>query len=210
MEQTMALDRTVFLVDDDEAVRDSLRMSLELAGHAVEAFDSATTFLTSDAPEMRGCLITDIRMPDMDGLELQEELVRRKAPLPVIVITGHGDVPLAVRAMKAGAVDFLEKPFAREALLAAVDRALEETARSARSEAHAGEVRNRIALLTPREREVFELVVAGKLSKVIAHELGASTRTIEVHRGRVMQKMQAHGLPDLVRMAISAGILDSG
>jgi len=204
----MAPNRIVFLVDDDAAVRDSLRMSLELAGHAVEAFSRATAFLASDAPKMRGCLITDIRMPDMDGLELQEELVRRNAPLPVIVITGHGDVPLAVRAMKAGAVDFLEKPFAREVLLAAVDRALEETATSARSESYAEDVRTRIALLTPREREVFELIVVGKLSKVIAHELGASIRTIEVHRGRVMQKMQARGLPDLVRMAISANVLE--
>lgn len=201
----MATDPVVFVVDDDDAVRDSLSISLKLAGHAVETFESAASFLASGAHTRSGCLITDIRMPDMDGLELQEELVRRGSPLPVIVITGHGDVPLAVRAMKAGARDFLEKPFARDAMLAAVKRALEAGSRAAQSALDAQQMRSRIATLTPREREVFDLVVAGKQSKVIAHELGASPRTIEVHRGRMMQKMKAGSLQELVRMALAAG-----
>jgi len=201
-------DGCVYVVDDDEAVRDGLSGLLDAGGYTCRTFSSAQEFLEA-APTLRpGCLIADIRMPGMDGLELQRRLTEQRLPFPLIVITGHGDVPLAVRAMKAGAVDFLEKPFARDVLLAAVDRALKETDRNARSGGRAEEVKGRIALLTPREREVFELVVAGKLSKVIAHELGASTRTIEVHRGRVMQKMQARSLPDLVRMAISAGVLD--
>lgn len=197
---------TIFVVDDDAAVRESLRMSLKLKGYDVEIFESAGAFLASGADSRRGCLVTDIRMPDMDGLELQEELVRRKSALPVIVITGHGDVPLAVRAMRAGAVDFLEKPFDREALLSAIARALEVGSRAAAESGDAREIHKRIALLTPREREVFDLVVAGKQSKVIAHELGASTRTIEVHRGRMMNKLQVQCLQDLVRLAISAGI----
>ncbi|HWA88780.1 MAG TPA: response regulator FixJ [Rhizomicrobium sp.] len=201
----MTADPVVFVVDDDDAVRDSLGISLKLAGYAVETFESAASFLAGGACSRRGCLITDIRMPDMDGLELQEELVRRGSALPVIVITGHGDVPLAVRAMKAGAGDFLEKPFARDALLAAVKRALETGERTAQSALDAQEVRNRLATLTPREREVFALVVAGKQSKVIAYELGASPRTIEVHRGRMMQKMKAGSLQELVRMALAAG-----
>ena len=202
----MTMDTTVFVVDDDMAVRESLRLSLKLAGHSVEVYESAAAFLASGAAERRGCLITDIRMPDMDGLELQEELVRRKSPLPVIIITGHGDIPLTVRAMRAGAVDFLEKPFARESMLSSVSRALELDTQAAETAVNAQEVLDRIALLTPREREVFDLVVAGKQSKVIAHELGAATRTIEVHRGRMMSKLRAQSLQDLVRMAIVAGV----
>jgi two-component system response regulator FixJ len=201
----MTTDSAIFVVDDDAAVRESLGLSLELSGYAVETFPSAAAFLASGAPSRRGCLITDIRMPDMDGLELQEELSRRRSPLPVIVITGHGDVPLAVRAMKAGAQDFLEKPFAREVLLAAVRRAIDAGSQAAQAAVNAEELRGRIALLTPREREVFELVVAGKQSKVIAHELGAATRTIEVHRGRMMSKMKAGSLQELVRMAMAVG-----
>lgn len=202
----MTTDLTIFVVDDDAAVRDLLRMSLKLAGHAVEVFELATAFLASDTNSRRGCLITDIRMPDMDGLALQEELGKRSSQLPVIIITGHGDIPLTVRAMRAGAVDFLEKPFAREALLGSVRRALDIAGRTAQTSLDAQEIRSRIASLTPREREVFDLVVAGKQSKVIAHELGASTRTIEVHRGRMMSKLQAKSLQDLVRLAIAAGV----
>ena len=197
---------TVFVVDDDAAIRDSLRLSLKLKGYVPEVFESASAFLASGAFLRTGCLVTDVRMPDMDGLELQEELVRRKSSLPVIVITGHGDIPLAVRAMRAGAVDFLEKPFAREALLASIARALEIGSRAAAADDDAQEIRARIATLTPREREVFDLVVAGKQSKVIAHELGASPRTIEVHRARMMGKLEAQSLQDLVRMAIIAGV----
>jgi len=202
----MSTDPVVFVVDDDDAVRESLEISLKLAGHKVESFASAAAFLASGAPTRPGCLVTDIRMPDMDGLELQEELKKRNCSLSVIVITGHGDVPLAVRAMKAGAGDFLEKPFARDALLTAVRRALERHATHAGDATRSDEIRTRIALLTPREREVFTLVVAGKQSKVIAHELGASPRTVEIHRARMMKKLNAGSLQELVRMAIAAGI----
>lgn len=200
----MPTDFCVFVVDDDIAVRESLRLSLKLAGHAVEVFESATAFLASDALGRRGCIVTDIRMPDMDGLALQEELVKRRSRLPVIVITGHGDIPLTVRAMRAGAVDFLEKPFARDDLLASIARALEIGSRNDEAAHNAQEILARIATLTPREREVFDLVVEGKQSKVIAYELGASTRTIEVHRGRMMDKLKAQSLQELVRMAIAA------
>jgi two-component system, LuxR family, response regulator FixJ len=202
----MTSDLTIFVVDDDASVRESLRMSLKLAGYAVEVFESATAFLECGTNSRRGCLITDIRMPDMDGLALQEELVRRSSQLPVIIITGHGDIPLTVRAMRAGAVDFLEKPFAREAILESVRRALDVANRAVQTSLDAQEIQSRIALLTPREHEVFDLVVAGKQSKMIAHELGASARTIEVHRGRMMHKLQANSLQDLVRMAIVAGV----
>jgi two-component system response regulator FixJ len=196
---------TVFVIDDDVAVRESLRMSLQLAGRSVEVFESAAAFLAGGGAFRHGCLVTDIRMPDVDGLELQEELVRRKSSLPVIVITGHGDIPLAVRAMRAGAVDFLEKPFAREVLLAVVERALEAGERTS-AEAHdAQEIGSRIASLTPREREVFELVAAGKQSKLIAYELGVAPRTVEVHRGRMMNKLKARSMQELVRIAIAAG-----
>jgi len=194
----------VFVVDDDPAVRDSIALSLKLAGYGVKDFDSAKAFLASGDALRKGCLVTDIRMPDMDGLELQEELVRRDSKLAVVVITGHGDVPLAVRAMKAGAVDFLEKPFAREVLIGAVSRAL-ALAEKPGPDPRAQEARERLNSLTPREREVFALVVAGKQSKVVAYELGASPRTIEVHRARMMKKMQAGSLQDLVRMAIALG-----
>lgn len=202
----MPIDPVVFVVDDDDAVRESLEISLTIAGHRVESFASAPAFLASGAPSRPGCLITDIRMPDMDGLELQEELQKRNSALSVIVITGHGDIALAVRAMKAGAGDFLEKPFAREALLAAVQRALECSAGAADGASRNEQFRSRIALLTPREREVFDLVVVGKQSKVIAHELGSSPRTVEIHRARMMKKLGARSLQELVRMAIAAGV----
>ena len=194
----------VFVVDDDADVRDSLVMLLKLAGYDVEPFESAVRFLSDAQPKHGDCLIADIRMPEMDGLALQQELIRRGAQLPIIIVTGHGDVPLAVQAMKAGALDFLEKPFAREALLAAVRRALERAAEPALSNVPQEDIANRIALLTNREREVYDRVVAGRQSKEIAFELGASPRTIEIHRARVMQKMRARTVQDLVRMALAA------
>jgi len=202
----MVNDPVVFVVDDDDAVRESLELSLKLAGYRVECFASALAFLASGAPSRPGCLVTDIRMPDMDGLELQGELKKRNSALPVIVITGHGDVPLAVRAMKAGAGDFLEKPFARDALLGAVQRALEHNANATDDASRNEQIRGLIALLTPKEREVFALVLAGKQSKGIAHELGASPRTVEIHRARMMKKLNAGSLQELVRMAIAAGV----
>jgi two-component system response regulator FixJ len=142
-------------------------------------------------------------MPDMDGLELQQELIKRQSLLRVIVITGHGDVPLAVQAMKAGAVDFLEKPFAHDVLVASIKRALDESAKAAWSAGAADEVENRLNLLTKREREVFAGVVAGKMSKTIAYELGSSVRTVEIHRARMMNKMQASNMQELIRMALA-------
>jgi two-component system response regulator FixJ len=203
-------DPTVFVVDDDAAVRESLALLLDLAGYKVKAYDSATRFLAEAQTSSRDCLVADIRMPEMDGLELQQELIRRRSGLPVIIVTGHGDIPLAVQAMKAGAVDFLEKPFAREMMLAAVRRALERAAQPSVSDVGQDEIGRRFASLTERERQVYDGVVAGKQSKTIAHELGASPRTIEIHRARMMQKMQARNLQDLVRMAIASRTFDSG
>src|SRR5690606_18283282 len=159
------------------------------------------------APGRGACLVADIRMPDMDGLALQEELGRRKIGLPVIIVTGHGDVPLAVRAMKAGAIDFIEKPYDDEQLLASVDRA-RAMSDSQRAEAASAQLAGeRIAVLTPREREVLVHLVAGQPNKVIAHELGISPRTVEIHRAHLMEKMQARSLSDLVRIAMTAGVL---
>jgi two-component system response regulator FixJ len=199
---------TVFVVDDDPDVRDSLSVLLSSADFQVETFDSARAFLASDALGRAGCLVADVRMPDMDGLELQEELGRRKSKLPVIIITGHGDVPLAVRAMKAGAVDFLEKPFEEERLIAAIKRAM--TANSAmQSQAKAVEIVSaRIAQLTGREREVLSLVVAGRANKEIARALNISPRTVEIHRAHVMEKMEADSLAELVRLTMT--IADNG
>jgi two-component system response regulator FixJ len=202
-------DETVFVVDDDADVRDSLCALLESAGVAAEAHESARAFLDAYQSGRPGCLIADIRMPDMDGLELQEELNRRNAGLPVIVVTGHADVPLAVRAMKAGAVDLIEKPFDDALLLASVKRALAQ-AHGAREQAAAADVaKARIASLSARERQVLELLVAGQPNKIIAYELDISPRTVEIHRAHVMEKMEAKSLSDLVRAAIAAGISGS-
>ena len=199
----MTAEPVVFVVDDDDAVRDSLKMLLGAAGYRVRVFESAVRFLAECGTPGNGCLIVDIRMPDMDGLELQQELVQRGVRLPTVVITGHGDVPLAVKAMKNGAVDFIEKPFSREILLSAVEKAFEAGPAETGSSAEAQEVRDRLATLTEREREVYEAVVTGKQSKTIAFELGCSPRTVEVHRARMMHKMQARSLQSLVRMAIA-------
>lgn len=199
-------DEIVFVVDDDADVRESLCALLESAGLAAEAHESARAFLDAYQPARPGCLIADIRMPDMDGLELQEELNRRSAGLPVIVVSGHADVPLAVRAMKAGAVDLIEKPYDGDRLLASVKRALAQ-ALDAREQAAAAETaKARIASLSARERQVLELLVAGEPNKIIAFQLEISPRTVEIHRAHVMDKMEARSLSDLVRAAIAAGI----
>lgn len=199
-------EQTVFVVDDDAGARDSLCALLESAGVAAEAFESARAFLDAHRPERSGCLIADMRMPDMDGLELQEELNRRNAGLPVIVVTGHADVPLAVRAMKAGAVDLIEKPYDDALLLASVKRALAKAHGAREQVAAADAARARIANLSARERQVLELLVAGQPNKIIAYELDISPRTVEIHRAHVMEKMEAKSLSDLVRAAIAAGI----
>ena len=201
----MPHEATVFVVDDDEAVRESLSAFLDASGFRVKAYPSAAAFLANDQLPQKACLITDIRMPDMDGLELQIELKRRGSHLPVIVITGHGDVPLAVKAMKAGAVEFLEKPYDDRTLLDSLRLALSQAGNQSEDEQTAAGVREKLATLTPREREVFDLVVVGKLNKVIAYELSISPRTVEIHRGRLMHKMDARNLADLVRMGLAAG-----
>jgi two-component system response regulator FixJ len=196
----------ILIVDDDADVRDSLRALLESAGFDVRDFDSAKAVLADATIAQGACLIADIRMPDMDGLTLQEELVNRKVGLPVIIVTGHGDVPLAVRAMRAGAVDFIEKPFDDELLLQSIKQALLFRKESRGQASLAQTAAARIALLTERERQVLECLVAGKANKVIAYELDISPRTVEIHRAHVMEKMQARSLSDVVRLALAAGL----
>ena len=200
------IDFTV-IVDDDEPVRDSIGMLLESVDLPYEAFSSAQEFLDNYDATRRGCLVLDIRMPGMSGLELQDRLVSDNAPLPIVFITGHGDIPMAVEAMKKGAVDFIRKPFRDQELLDRVREALdlENTNRSSYNDLAA--IRDRVALLTPRETEVFERVAAGQANKVVAIDLGISERTVEIHRSQVMQKTEARSLADLVRMKIS---LDAG
>lgn len=192
----------ISVVDDDPGVRDSLRLLLESANYPVKTYESARQFLDDESTS--ACLIADVRMQEMDGLALQEEIGRRNSGLPVIMITGHGDVPLAVRAMKAGAVDFIEKPFDGELLLASVRRAV-EIGRKTRSEAAEVAAAERLlALLTPRERSVLEQLVIGRSNKVAAYELGISPRTVEIHRAHIMGKMNARSLSDLVRVSLAA------
>lgn len=198
-----ALD-TIHVVDDDFAVRDSLRVLLESSGFVAQTHDSGKAFLAT-APTLCGCVLIDVRMPELDGLQLQQRLGERGIRLPVIVMTGQGDIPVAVRAMKAGAVDFLEKPFHDEQLLSAVRRALEQNRRLREIETAASGAASRLAALTAREREVLDLLVVGLPTKAIANELAVSPRTIEVHRGRVFEKLQAHSLPELVRLVLAAG-----
>lgn len=197
----------IHVVDDDEAVRDSLRILLESSGHAVRTYPSAALFLEGAGATL-GCVLTDVRMPDMDGLALQRRLNERGLHLPVIVMTGQGDIAVAVRAMKAGALDFLEKPFDDDDLLAAVERALAEGERRQAREEVSGEAARRMAALTAREREVLDLLVSGLPTKGIANALGASPRTIEVHRARVFEKLHARSLPELVRLVIAASAGD--
>jgi two-component system response regulator FixJ len=195
----------IHIVDDDPGLSASLRMLLESASYRVETYASAREFLAQEfaGAAERSCLITDVQMPDMDGLALQGELVRRGLAIPVIVMTGHADVPRAVKAMKAGAIDFLEKPFEDTALLDSVARALEAASRAGDRTGRAQQARERLASLTERERQVLELLVAGKANKVIAYELAISPRTVELHRARVMDKMAAGNLADLVRLRLA-------
>lgn len=198
----MPASSVVHVIDDDADVRQSLAFLLSTAGLAVQVHESAAAFLEALPRLQGGCVITDVRMPEMDGLELQRRLRELDAGLPVIVMTGHGDVPLAVEAMKAGAVDFIEKPFDDEVLLAAVRTAVVRHADASERNARSAAVRQRIDTLSAREREVLEWLVRGKANKIIAHELGLSPRTVEIYRANVMSKMQAESLSDLVRMAL--------
>lgn len=198
----------VYIVDDEASIRDSLAMLLRSVGLASRTFADAKSFLAAHEPRRNTCLIADVRMPGMSGIELQEALRSRDAQLPVIIITGHGDIAMAVRAMKAGAADFIEKPFHDQTLLDAVHRALARSAQAGGPVAaidHTG-VQVRFDSLTPREREVMALIVEGRPNKAVATRLGLSTRTVEVHRAKTMEKMAASSLADLVRMAIACGV----
>lgn len=191
------------MIDDDEAVRSSLALLLESAGHSVRCYASALDFLQAAPGLELGAVLTDVRMPEMDGLTLQRRLAELGSRLPVIIMTGHGDVPIAVEALKAGATDFLEKPFDDAHLLDAVCAALATSQRVHQQAAATAEIAARLATLTPREREVLERLVAGQPNKTIAYDLGTSPRTVEVQRARVMEKMHARNLPELVRMVIA-------
>lgn len=199
-------DTVVHIVDDEEAVRNSLAFLLTGAGFAVRVHESATAFLEI-APQIKnGCLITDLRMPDMDGVELLRRLRDTDALLPAIVITGHGDVQMAVEAMKCGAIDFIEKPFSDEVIIESISRAASRAAERLQSGAALEVVRQRVASLSDRERQVLKGVVAGQANKTIAFELGISPRTVEVYRAGLMGKMQAKSLPELVRMIMDVEI----
>lgn len=201
---------TVFVVDDDQAMRTSLQWLIESTGMRVSTFESADAFLAGYAPGRPGCLLVDVRMPGMSGLELQAHLTREGFTLPVIIITGHGDVAMAVKAMKAGALDFIEKPFHDEDLLRSIRRALEYDERRRIGQAARDDLRARLADLTPREFEVMSLVTEGKSNREIAADLGVTPKTVEAHRARVMEKMRADSLADLVRMAMLAGQGEGG
>jgi two-component system response regulator FixJ len=207
MKPTTAARPTVFVVDDDAAVRDALRFLMRSVGLTAETFTSATEFLDAYRDDRPGCLVLDIRMPGMTGLELQEKLVERRSILPIIFITGHGDVPMAVEAMQAGAHGFIQKPFREQDLLDSINEALQKDAANRVALGELAAIRTRLASLTPREREVMDLVVHGKANKVIAGDLDLSQRTVEIHRARVMEKMEASSLAHLVRMALEVGEL---
>lgn len=198
----------VFIIDDDAAMRDSLEFLLGTANFSVTAFETATEFLEALPDLGFGCVVTDIRMPDIDGIELLKRLKAKAVKLPVVVMTGHGDVPLAVEAMKLGAIDFLEKPFEDERLIKVLHLAIEQSVKKTKVAADAADLVGRLASLSPRERQVMEGLVAGLSNKVIAKEYDISPRTVEVYRANVMTKMQAGSISELVRLAMRAGALD--
>ena len=196
----------VFVVDDEPSVCVSLKRLLRSVGLEARTFASAQEFLRCERPNAPGCLVLDVRLPGLSGLDLQQELAVEKIDLPVVFITGHGDIPMSVRAMKAGAVEFLTKPFREQDLLEAIQRGIEQHRLVRQLSAEVRILQQRYALLTPREREVFPLVTSGLLNKQIAAQLDASEKTIKVHRGQVMQKMKAESLADLIRMAEKLGL----
>lgn len=199
----MTADRTVHVVDDDAAVRRSLERLLHSASHACVSYPTPAAFLDAVRELPGGCILLDVRMPDMDGLELQDRLIQLGVTLPVIVMTGQGDVQTAVRAMKAGAVDFIEKPFDDEALLGAIEVALARVGRPDQTLAST-EAAQRIAALSPRERQVLDALVSGRSNKQIAFDLGLSVRTVEVHRARMMERLGARQLAEAIRLAVMA------
>lgn len=196
------LEPTVFVVDDDPAMRESLRWLIESVGLRVETFATGNEFLQQYHPSRGGCLVLDVRMPGMSGLELQEKLRSQGVRLPVIILTGHADVPMAVRALKAGAMDFVEKPFSDQLLLDRIQHAIELDRETRKGQRELDKIEARIARLTPRERQVMDRVVAGKANREIADELGLSPKTIEVHRAHVMEKMEVDSLAELVQVVV--------
>jgi FixJ family two-component response regulator len=198
---------SVFVVDDDPSVRKSLTRLIEAAGYTVEAFASAREFLDAAPASGPCCLVLDIRMPGITGLDLQQTLAQAVHRIPVVFITGHGDIPTTVHAMKAGAIDFLTKPFAASDLLDAIRHAVEKDTRDLGTEAHTSSIHARVKTLTPRERQVFALVVTGMLNKQIAARLGIVEKTVKVHRARVMEKMRAGSVAELVRLADNIGVI---
>ncbi|MBV1866890.1 MAG: response regulator [Marinosulfonomonas sp.] len=198
--------QTVFIVDDDDPARESLAALLEAAGYTVAQFNSGTAFLDKVTSTQNGCLVLDVRMPGLSGPEVQARLAERNIVMPVIIMTGNGDLTMAVRAMKAGAVDFLEKTSNVDEITAAVRTALSKIAKTCDADNQAGEIRQRLDRLTARERQVLDELVIGNLNKVIAYNLDISPRTVEIHRARTMEKMQARNLAHLVRLAVSAGV----
>src|SRR6266436_4203299 len=198
----------VYVIDDDEAMRDSLNFLLQSAGFDVALFENALNFLDALSELEFGCVVSDVRMPGLDGIELLKRMKTRYGAFPIIIMTGHGDVPLAVEAMKLGAVDFLEKPFEDDRLITMIEMAIRQAEPAAKSEALTQDIVARIAALSPRERQVMEGLIAGLSNKLIARDYDISPRTIEVYRANVMTKMQANSLSELVRLAMRAGILN--
>ena len=200
---------TVFVVDDDTSVRTALKRLIQSLGFKVKTFDSAQAFLKQDPHDGPACLVLDVRMPGMSGIELQQQLTKAGLGMPIIFITGHGNIPMSVQAMKAGAVDFIEKPFEDQKLIDAINLAIKKNNKFRTEHAEIKDLQRRVDSLTPREHEVFILVVSGMLNKQIAFDLGMSEKTVKVHRARVMDKMKAKSLADLVRMAEKAGQFES-
>ncbi len=195
---------TVYVVDDDEGVRDSLQWLLEGKDYRVRCFDSAESFLSRYDPREVACLIVDIRMGGMSGLELQDRLIERKSPLPIVFITGHGDVPMAVDTMKKGAMDFIQKPFQEEALVTLVERMLDQARESFSQHQSSASREALLAKLTSREAQVLERIVAGRLNKQIADDLGISIKTVEAHRANIMEKLNANTVADLLKIALGS------
>jgi len=197
----------VYVIDDDEAMRDSLNFLLDSSGFGVTLFDDAQAFLDVLPGLAFGCVVSDVRMPGIDGIELLKQMKAQQSPFPILIMTGHGDVPLAVEAMKLGAVDFLEKPFEDDRLTTMIETAIRQAEPAAKNEAISQDIAARVASLSPRERQVMEGLIAGLSNKLIAREYDISPRTIEVYRANVMTKMQANSLSELVRLAMRAGML---
>jgi len=202
--------KLIHIVDDEESIRKSTSFLLKTAGYAVETWPSGTAFLAEVKQAAHGCVLLDIRMPDMDGLDVQQALAQRGVTMPVVIMTGHGDVGIAVRAMKAGAVDFLEKPFERAALLSAIEAAFAQIAQADSAGLRAQEAQVRLAGLTPRERDVLGGLAKGLPNKTIAFDLNISARTVEVHRANLMAKLEVRSLSDALRIAFAAGIGTQG